>query len=141
MFDSLYYDIYELYIWPYFQNIKKILNTEYGYDRKPNIVQKFHLLLSKHCANYFYMKNLDNFNCLCSNKNSNNNDENYIDNINITKIRTSSNDSSNSEKNKINENNLEKNEDTMKNVSVNENNIDSNSQTDQISEVKNESNN
>ena len=75
LFDNLYYNIYELYIWPYFQKIKNMLNTEYGYDQKPDIIQKFHLLLSRYCANYFDMNNMDNFNCLCVPNENNNNEE------------------------------------------------------------------
>jgi hypothetical protein len=66
LFDKLFVAIYELYIVPYYQKIKKILNTEYEFDQKPFIVQKYHLLLSKYCINYFNIRNIDNFNCLCS---------------------------------------------------------------------------
>lgn len=66
LFDNLYYHIYELFIFPYFTNVKKMLNTEYQYNQKPNIIQQFHLLLSKYCVNYFEMNKIDNFNCLCS---------------------------------------------------------------------------
>ena len=43
-----------------------MLNTEYQYNQKPNIIQQFHLLLSKYCVNFFEMNKIDNFNCLCS---------------------------------------------------------------------------
>ena len=66
LFDNLYYHIYELYIFPYFTNVTKMLNTEYHYNQKPNIIQKFHLLSSKYCAQFFEMNKIDNFNCLCS---------------------------------------------------------------------------
>ena len=78
LFDNLYYHLYELYIFPYFKKIKEILNREYRYEQKPDIVQKFHLLLSRYCVNFFDMKNIDNFNCLCS-TNSNDNEIEYIE--------------------------------------------------------------
>ena len=43
LFDKLFISIYELYIVPYYQKIKEILNTEYEFDQKPFIVQKYHL--------------------------------------------------------------------------------------------------
>lgn len=71
LFDDLYADIYELYIVPFYQKIKGHLSIEYEYDKKPPIVKKYHLLLSKYCMTFFDMKNIDNFNCLCSSYNKN----------------------------------------------------------------------
>ena len=123
LFDNLYYNIYELYIYPYFQKIKNMLNTEYNYDQKPDIIQKFHLLLSKYYINYFNMKNIDNFNCLCINVD--NEDENYNGNL----IHCNSNDSLNNNDNNIKDNN------------VNENNIQETPPTDEKdSDKKNEDN-
>ena len=84
LFDQLYFELFELYIQPYFQQIKNILNTEYIFDKKPIIVQKYHLLLSKYCINYFNMKNIDNFNCLCNTFSNRNNSET---NIHIKKLQ------------------------------------------------------
>lgn len=66
LFDPLYFQIYQLYIEPYFEKIQKELNIEYNYNKKPIIVQKYHLLLSIYCIKSLNMKNIDNFNCLCS---------------------------------------------------------------------------
>ena len=72
LFDDLYTDIYELYILPFFQIIKGHLSIEYEYDKKPTVVKKYHLLLSKYCMTFFDMKNIDNFNFLCSSISKNN---------------------------------------------------------------------
>ena len=79
LFDKLYYEIYELYIEPNFQKIQKQLNFEFNSHNKPELVKKYHLLTSKYCANFFDLKNIDNFNCLCSSYSMNNildNDDN-----------------------------------------------------------------
>lgn len=104
LFDNLYYKIFELYIWPYFQRIKKLLTTEYGYDQKPNIVEKFHLLLPKYCINYFNMNNLDNFYCLCTSED--NKQENYNNTINNNKNLDEDENNNNSNDNKIINNNI-----------------------------------
>ena len=84
LFDNLYYQIYDLFIVPFFQKFKETLRKEYDFDRKPVVVKKFHLLLSKYSMNYFNMKDINNFNCLCSN---------YTQDIesNINNIRNNSN--------------------------------------------------
>lgn len=60
--------------------------------KKPIVIKKFHLLLSKYTMNYFDMKDINNFNCLCcsntldmdnvSNNIRNNSNENVINNSN-----------------------------------------------------------
>ena len=126
LFDNLYYHIYELFIFPYFTNVKTMLDTEYQYDQKPNIIQKFHLLLSKYCANYFEMNKIDNFNCLCSvtsneteniDTSSNNmlmvvgNNSASNSNDNNKKVEESKNDSSINNENENDNNNNNNNED------------------------------
>ena len=64
LFDQLYYEIYEMYIEPLYDNLKDKLNIEYKFDQKPSIVMKYHLLLSKYCTKFFDMTNIDNFNIL-----------------------------------------------------------------------------
>ena len=142
LFDNLYYNIYELYIWPYFQKIKNMLNTEYGYDQKPEIIQKFHLLLSRYCANYFDMNNMDNFNCLCVPNENNNNEE--INNCSTTTTTPTnnnntinSNDVPSSDKSKDDNNN--NNVDNKDNDKNKENNIIT-PQNDQKSDVVDENN-
>ena len=142
LFDNLYYNIYELYIWPYFQKIKNMLNTEYGYDQKPDIIQKFHLLLSRYCANYFDMNNMDNFNCLCVPNENNNNEE--INNCSTTTTTPTnnnntinSNDASSNDKSKDDNNN--NNIDNKDNDKNKENNIIT-PQNDQKSDVVDENN-
>ena len=88
LFDDLYAEIYELYILPFFQEIKGHLSIEYEYDKKPPIVKKYHLLLSKYCMSFFDMKNIDNFNFLCSSY-SKNNDVDF--NINSSKSSSRNN--------------------------------------------------
>jgi hypothetical protein len=136
LFDSLYYNIYEYYIYPYFLKIKAMLNTEYQYDQKPDIIQKYHLLLSKYYVNFFNMKNLDNFNCLCIKKyqkeDSNNySNSNIINNTGETKIE--SNESSNNDNNK----NVD---DNKGNKTDNNNSSNDDGQTEQHTEKKNEDN-
>ena len=137
LFDSLYYNIYEYYIYPYFLKIKAMLNTEYEYDQKPDIIQKYHLLLSKYYVNFFNMKNLDNFNCLCIKKYekedlNNYSNSNIINNTGETKIE--SNESSN--------NNNNKNVDDNKGNKTDNNNSrnDDDGQTEQHTEKKNDDN-
>jgi hypothetical protein len=142
LFDNLYYNIYELYIWPYFQKIKNMLNTEYGYDQKPEIIQKFHLLLSRYCANYFDMNNMDNFNCLCvPNENNNNEEINNCSTTTTTPINNNntinSNDVPSNDKSKDDNNN--NNVDNKDNDKNKENNIIT-SQNEQKSDVVDENN-
>ena len=126
LFDNLYYNIYEFYLYPYFQKIKNLLNTEYDYDQKPDIIQKFHLLLSKYYINYFNMKNIDNFNCLCINVD--NEDENYNGNL----ISYNSNNSLNNDNsNNSNDNNIKDNDNSIKdNVNNIKDNNNSNNDND-----------
>jgi hypothetical protein len=136
LFDSLYYNIYEYYIYPYFLKIKAMLNTEYEYDQKPDIIQKYHLLLSKYYVNFFNMKNLDNFNCLCIKKyekeDSNNySNSNIINNTGETKIE--SNESSNNDNSK----NVD---DNKGNKTDNNNSSNDDGQTEQHTEKKNDDN-
>ena len=70
LFDSLYFQIYDLFILPFFLKLKETLQKEYSYNQKPVIVKKLHLLLSKYTMNYTDMKDINNFNCLCSNNTS-----------------------------------------------------------------------
>ena len=142
LFDNLYYNIYELYIWPYFQKIKNMLNTEYGYDQKPEIIQKFHLLLSRYCANYFDMNNMDNFNCLCvPNENNNNEEINNCSTTTTTPINNNntinSNDVPSNDKSKDDNNN--NNIDNKDNDKNKENNIIT-PHNDQKSDVVDENN-
>jgi len=142
LFDNLYYNIYELYIWPYFQKIKNMLNTEYGYDQKPEIIQKFHLLLSRYCANYFDMNNMDNFNCLCvPNENNNNKEINNCSTTTTTPINNNntinSNDVPSNDKSKDDNNN--NNVDNKDNDKNKENNIIT-PQNEQKSDVVDENN-
>ena len=142
LFDNLYYNIYELYIWPYFQKIKNMLNTEYGYDQKPDIIQKFHLLLSRYCANYFDMNNMDNFNCLCvPNENNNNEEINNCSTTTTTPINNNntinSNDVPSNDKSKDDNNN--NNVDNKDNDKNKENNIIT-PQNEQKSDVVDENN-
>ena len=142
LFDNLYYNIYELYIWPYFQKIKNMLNTEYGYDQKPDIIQKFHLLLSRYCANYFDMNNMDNFNCLCvPNENNNNEEINKCNTTTTTPTNNNntinSNDVPSSDKSKDDNNN--NNVDNKDNDKNKENNIIT-PQNEQKSDVVDENN-
>ena len=142
LFDNLYYNIYELYIWPYFQKIKNMLNTEYGYDQKPEIIQKFHLLLSRYCANYFDMNNMDNFNCLCvPNENNNNEEINNCSTTTTTPINNNntinSNDVPSNDKSKDDNNN--NNVDNKDNDKNKENNIIT-PQNEQKSDVVDENN-
>ena len=90
LFDDLYAEIYELYILPFFQTIKSHLSIEYKYDQKPSIVKKYHLLLSKYCMTFFDMKNIDNFNFLCSSY-SKINDADYNLNSSKSSSRNNSN--------------------------------------------------
>ena len=133
LFDNLYYNIYEYYLYPYFLKVKTMLNTEYQYDQKPEIIQKFHLLLSKYCINFFNMKNLDNFNCLCTKK-SEKEDSNIYSNSNII---------SNTSETKI-KSNESSNTDNNKNVSDNKSDKtdkdNNNGETEQYKEKKNEDN-
>ena len=114
LFDNLYYNIYELYIWPYFQKIKNMLNTEYGYDQKPEIIQKFHLLLSRYCANYFDMNNMDNFNCLCVPNENNNNEE--INNCSTTTTTPTNNNNNNINSNDVPSNDKSKDDNNNNNI-------------------------
>ena len=133
LFDNLYYNIYEYYLYPYFLKVKTMLNTEYQYDQKPEIIQKYHLLLSKYCINFFNMKNLDNFNCLCTKK-SEKEDSNIYSNSNII---------SNTSETKI-KSNESSNTDNNKNVSDNKSDKtdkdNNNGETEQHKEKKNEDN-
>jgi len=92
LFDSLYCQIYDLYILPFFQKLKETLKKEYNYNQKPVVIKKFHLLLSKYTMNYYDMQDINNFNCLCGNNTldmdnnhiniRNNSGENDINNLN-----------------------------------------------------------
>ena len=141
LFDNLYYNIYEFYLYPYFQKIKNLLNTEYDYDQKPDIIQKFHLLLSKYYINYFNMKNIDNFNCLCINVD--NEDENYNGNL----ISYNSNNSLNNDNsNNSNDNNIKDNDNSIKdnanNIKNNDNSNNSNDNKikDNVNSIKDNNN-
>ena len=100
LFDNLYYNIYELYIWPYFQTIKNMLTTEFDYDKKPQIIQKYHLLLSRYCSSFLNMKNIDTFNCLCSDEKNNDEDISKT-NINNNIISTNESPSNDKDNNKV----------------------------------------
>ena len=129
LFDNMYYKIFELYIWPYFEKIKQVLSNEFKFDQKPVIVQKFHLLLSRYCVNFLNMKDLDNFNCLCVEESNNNNyDNNNSINNEQNNIITNSNDSSNNNEKNNNYDNSNNNNDNQSS-----NNNDNNSQTEQNS--------
>ena len=91
LFDNLYNDIYELYLVSHFQKVKDILDKEYDFDEKPNIVKKYHLLLSKYCIKYFNMEKIDNFNCLCSNNSNRNNSDFNIAVVNTNNINKRNN--------------------------------------------------
>ena len=66
LFDELYYQIYELYIEPNYEKISTNLKTEYKYNKKPKVIKKYQLLLSRYCINFFNMNNINNFNCFFS---------------------------------------------------------------------------
>ena len=53
-------------------------------------MKKFHLLLSKYCITFFDMKNIDNFNFLCSSY-SKNNDADVNFNLNSSKSSSRNN--------------------------------------------------
>ena len=82
LFDNLYYQIYEIYILPFFQKLKETLKKEYNHDKKPKIIIKLHLLLPKYTMNYFNMNDINNFNCLCCNDTSNMDNNNIPNNSN-----------------------------------------------------------
>ena len=93
LFDNLYYQIYDKYILPFFQNFEEIMKKEYKYDEKPIIIKKLHLLMSKYTMNYFDMNEINNFNCLCNNNNLDmDNNLNNIRNNSNEYIRNISND-------------------------------------------------
>ena len=133
LFDNLYYKIFELHIWPYFQNVKKILNIDYEYNQKPKIIQKFHLLVSRYCSDYYNMKNMDNYNCLCISSEKEIEEEqfnvanNNIINDNSNNIIVNYNENPNIEKNNIDDNNIESNSEKEKNNEVKNENININS--------------
>ena len=131
LFDNLYYNIFELYIWPYFQDIKKEITIDYKYNKKPNIIQRLHLLVSRYTINYYDMKNIDNYNCLC------------ISNDDYNEIEVEQNDEINDiiNGNSIISNNIKINESENSNLEKNKtdkNNNESNSEKEKINEVKNE---
>ena len=82
LFDNLYSQIYEIYIIPFFQKMKETLNKEYNHDRKPKMIKKLDLLLSKYTMNYFGMNDINNFNCFCNKETSNMDNNNIRNNIN-----------------------------------------------------------
>ena len=82
LFDNLYTQIYEIYIIPFFEKMKETLNKEYNHDRKPKMIKKLDLLLSKYTMNYFGMNDINNFNCFCNKETSNMDNNNNRNNIN-----------------------------------------------------------
>ena len=82
LFDNLYKQIYEIYIIPFFQKMKETLNKEYNHDRKPKMIKKLDLLLSKYTMNYFNMNDINNFNSFCNNDTSNIDNNNIRNNLN-----------------------------------------------------------
>ena len=82
LFDNLYKQIYEIYIIPFFQKMKETLNKEYNHDRKPKMIKKLDLLLSKYTMNYFNMNDINNFNSFCNNDTSNMDNNNIRNNLN-----------------------------------------------------------
>ena len=82
LFDNLYSQIYEIYIIPFFQKMKETLKKEYNHDRKPKMIKKLDLLLSKYTMNYFGMNDINNFNCFCNKETSNMDNNNNRNNIN-----------------------------------------------------------
>ena len=82
LFDKLYIKIYDLYIVPFFQNFKETLKKEYNFDKKPEIIKKLHLLLSKHTINFFDLNGSNKFNNLFNNDDKKNSNENIKDNTN-----------------------------------------------------------
>jgi hypothetical protein len=93
LFDQLYYEIYEMYIEPLYNNIKEKLNNEYKFDQKPYVIMKYHLLLSKYCIKFFDMSNIDNFNILCATSSTKNVEEynNFYNNIRVSINNNTSN--------------------------------------------------
>ena len=93
LFDQLYYEIYEMYIEPLYNNIKEKLNIEYKFDQKPYIIMKYHLLLSKYCIKFFDMSSIDNFNILCTTSSTKNVAEynNFCNNIRVSINNNTSN--------------------------------------------------
>ena len=82
LFDNLYSQIYEIYIIPFFEKMKETLKKEYNHDRKPKMIKKLDLLLSKYTMNYFGMNDINNFNCFCNKETSNMDNNNNRNNIN-----------------------------------------------------------
>ena len=82
LFDNLYSQIYEIYIIPFFEKMKEMLKKEYNHDRKPKMIKKLDLLLSKYTMNYFGMNDINNFNCFCNKETSNMDNNNIRNNIN-----------------------------------------------------------
>lgn len=93
LFDVLYFQIYDLYILPFFEKLKEKLKKEYNYNEKPVVIKKFHLLLSKYTIDYTDMKEINNFNCFFGNNNfdmdnninniRDNSSENFTNNFNL----------------------------------------------------------
>ena len=82
LFDNLYSQIYEIYIIPFFEKMKETLKKEYNHDRKPKMIKKLDLLLSKYTMNYFGMNDINNYNCFCNKETSNMDNNNIRNNIN-----------------------------------------------------------
>ena len=82
LFDKLYIKIYDLYIVPFFHNFKKTLKKEYNFDKKPEVIKKLHLLLSKHTMKFFDLNDSNKFYNLFSDDDEKNKNENIKDNDN-----------------------------------------------------------
>jgi hypothetical protein len=92
LFDDLFKKIYELYISKFFEKFKITLKKEYNYNQKPPVVKKMHLLLAKYTINHFDLKQIDKFNCLCSNNNLDIDNNNNMNDNNKNSINDSSGD-------------------------------------------------
>ena len=75
LFNDLFYDLYTIYIVPYFEKEKKTMEEEIGSSNKPILRQKFQFLLALYCNQIFQM-DTNNFNLFTINKNKNNIGEN-----------------------------------------------------------------
>ena len=75
LFNDLFYDLYTIYIVPYFEKEKKTMEEEIGSSNIPILRQKFQFLLALYCNQIFQM-DTNNFNLFTINKNKNNIGEN-----------------------------------------------------------------
>ena len=66
LFDEVYLKIFEKFIVPFHKEITNLLIKEYEFDKKPLIIQKFNKITANLFVDILEFRNIDNFNCLCS---------------------------------------------------------------------------